>query len=246
MTWYRVGLKWWQLASLACQQYSYAKLASGYLHVSYIEWHHDLQRSCAGRRQGFFTGYFGNIHYSSKMRFTLRLLANVKPGAGRYLEPGNPTGLTGLMTHPSPRSTLLYLYSATLDKLQKLPDHSVYRQSTEALTRHRMRILENIKPAGWEEWAKKAQEKVDQHPEIFRKGGSRHVFGEAGGNAFIETVDQHVNDDLEWDGERGSATLEGTRSSKEGMVNARMAQLATPDLGDPVEWEPEPPLEASQ
>lgn len=180
------------------------------------------------------------------MRSTLRLLANVKPGAGRYLEPGNPTGLTGLFTHPTPRSTLLYLYGTTLDKLQKLPDSSVYRQSTEALTRHRMRILKDIKPAGWEEWAKKAQEKVDQHPEIFQKGRSRHVVGEAGGNAFIHTVDQNIDDDLEWDGEKGAPTLEGTRSSKEGMMNARMAHQFKPDLGDPVEWEPEPPLEASQ
>ncbi|KAL9128551.1 MAG: hypothetical protein Q9217_002784 [Psora testacea] len=181
------------------------------------------------------------------MRATFRLLANVKPRTGRYLEPGNPTGLTGLFTHPSPRSTLLYLYGSTLDKLKSLPEHSVYRQSTEALTKHRMGIVESIKPAGWEEWSKRATEKVEKHPEIFRPGKSRHLYGEAGGGVFVETQDQQDDDeDREWDGEQNAATLEGTRDSDEGRMNSSMATRAKPDQGDPVRWEPEPPLEASQ
>lgn len=89
------------------------------------------------------------------MRRTFRLLASVKPA--RYLEAGTPTGLTGLYTHPSPRSTLLFLYSTTLDKLKAVPEHSVYRQSVEALTKHRMAIVEGAVPPGYDEWAAKAR-----------------------------------------------------------------------------------------
>ncbi|KAL9097985.1 MAG: hypothetical protein Q9163_006258 [Psora crenata] len=181
------------------------------------------------------------------MRITLRLLASVKLGAGRYLEPGSPTGLTGLFTHPSPRSSLLYLYSSTIDKLQSLPEHSVYRQATEALTRQRLRIIDGIRPAGWEEWAKRAEEKVQKHPEIFQPGKSRHVLGVAGGRGFVETHEQEDDElDREWDDEENNATLEGTRVSEEGRMNARMATKERPDQGDPVQWEPEPPLDVSQ
>ena len=103
------------------------------------------------------------------MRHTLRLLAEVKPG--RYLEAGNPTGLTGLFTHPAPRTALLYTYATILNKLQDLPDYSVYRQSTEALTKHRMNIIHSIKPKGYDEWAAKAKEKREKYPEAFKPGG---------------------------------------------------------------------------
>jgi len=102
------------------------------------------------------------------MRATLRLLAAVKPG--RYLEAGNPTGLTGLFNHPTPRPALLYLYGSTLDKLKAFPEHSVYRKSTEALTKHRMSIIQSIEPEGYEEWAKEAAEKIEKHPEAFKLG----------------------------------------------------------------------------
>ena len=90
------------------------------------------------------------------MRRTFRLLASVKPA--RYLETGRPTGLAGLYSHPSPRSTLLFLYSSTLDKLKAVPEHSVYRQSVEALTKHRMAIVEAAVPPGYEEWASQARQ----------------------------------------------------------------------------------------
>jgi len=102
------------------------------------------------------------------MRATLRLLAAVKPG--RYLEAGNPTGLTGLFNHPTPRPALLYLYGSTLDKLKAFPEHSVYRKSTEALTKHRMSIIQSIEPEGYEEWAKAAAEKIEKSPEVFKQG----------------------------------------------------------------------------
>src|SRR6266487_2308508 len=68
-----------------------------------------------------------------KMRATSRLFASVK--SGRFLEPNTQTGLTGLLTHPSPRPTLIFVYNSILDKLKALPETSVYRQSTESLTK---------------------------------------------------------------------------------------------------------------
>ncbi|CAD6582119.1 MAG: hypothetical protein ASARMPREDX12_000761 [Alectoria sarmentosa] len=171
------------------------------------------------------------------MRNTLRLLAAVKPG--RYLEAGDPTGLTGLFNHPAPRSALLYLYGATLDKLKTFPDHSVYRQSAEALTKHRMSIIESIKPEGYDEWAKKAAEKIERHPEAFQPGGN-YIHRSAGGHDFV-TVEDETFEDQEW------AASEGPRSPE-----AKAAEIALlkkgrrQDYSKIVNWEPEPPLEASQ
>ena len=98
------------------------------------------------------------------MRPALRLLAAVS----KY-ESGLPTGLTGLLTHTSPRSALLYLYSSTLDSLATMPDHSVYRKSTEALTKQRMRIVESIKPPGLQEWQERVASLVDSHPDALKR-----------------------------------------------------------------------------
>ena len=171
------------------------------------------------------------------MRITLRLLAIVKPG--RYLEAGNPTGLTGLFTHAAPRSNLLYLYGATLDKLKAFPDHSVYRQSTEALTKHRMKIIESIKPEGYDEWATKAAEKIEKYPEAFQPNGN-YTLKSAGGQDFV-TVEEHEDEDEEW------TSLEGTRSSEEKAVETALIRRGRrQDYSKTVKWEPEPPLEASQ
>ncbi|KAL8710581.1 MAG: hypothetical protein Q9220_004805 [cf. Caloplaca sp. 1 TL-2023] len=101
------------------------------------------------------------------MRSTKRLLAIVK--SEKFLTSGNPTGLTGLLTHPAPRSQLLYLYSSTLNKLSQLPDHSVYRKSAEAITKQRLSIIQAAKPPGYEEWEQRAKKKIEQHPEVFGK-----------------------------------------------------------------------------
>lgn len=102
------------------------------------------------------------------MRATSRLLAS----AVRYLEAGTPTGLTGLKTHASPRSALLYTYSSTLEKLKQFPETSVYRQATEALTKHRLNIIEGVKPEGLDAWLQRVKETVDTHPEAFRRVGT--------------------------------------------------------------------------
>lgn len=181
------------------------------------------------------------------MRATLRRFANIQ--LGRFLEAGNPTGLTGLLTHPTPRSTLLYLYSQTLEKLKALPEHSVYRQSTEALTKHRYKIVESFKAPGYEEWCKKAQETVQKYQDFGMGNSESPVRGVTRNGSFIvsrlgQDLDERM---MEWDGEKVSeGTLEGTRTAKERANQRFLAQDAQEMDFKQLNWEPEPSLEASQ
>ncbi|KAH8729110.1 ETC complex I subunit conserved region-domain-containing protein [Phaeosphaeriaceae sp. PMI808] len=145
------------------------------------------------------------------MRAAARLLASVKPG--NFLEPGAPTGLTGLLTHASPRSALLYHYYGTLDKLKQIPESSVYRQSTEALTKHRLQIIEQSAPAGWNEWQEKIQAQVDQDPGLVSEIKKGNGWSAAVLLANLE-VDERATG-AEWDGEVQKAFPEGIRSNKE-------------------------------
>ncbi|KDN38572.1 hypothetical protein K437DRAFT_251224 [Tilletiaria anomala UBC 951] len=52
------------------------------------------------------------------------------------------TGITGLAVHPSPLPALAGIYSSTLSLLKALPENSVYRQSAEAITQHRLAIVQ--------------------------------------------------------------------------------------------------------
>lgn len=115
---------------------------------------------------------------SAAMRGTLRLFASVKPV--RYLQPGAPTGLTGLLTNPTPRSTLLYLYHKTLDKLADIPETSLYRQSVEAVTKHRLGLVQGVKPAGYDEWAAKTRAVIEQNPDEFNAGHKAKQPGDKG------------------------------------------------------------------
>ncbi|KAL8701322.1 MAG: hypothetical protein Q9224_000563 [Gallowayella concinna] len=127
------------------------------------------------------------------MKSTGRLLAMVKPE--RFLTPGNPTGLTGLLTHPAPRSQLLYLYSSTLDKLSKLPEYSVYRQSAEAITKQRLSVIEKTKPPGYEEWEQRAKQRISDHPNVFGKDREpSSIFASA---SITQGKDPR---DIQWDG----------------------------------------------
>lgn len=188
------------------------------------------------------------------MRRTSRLLAAVKPA--RYLEAGTPTGLTGLFTHASPRSSLIYLYSSALDKLKQLPESSVYRQSTEALTNHRLKIINSVVPAGFEEWLAKAKKIVAEHPEVFNtpEGGvdydkGRHLKETFNGRSFVTTrVDVELDDDAnEWDGEEDlGPELEGTRSTAERKGQSVLGMKRPGEDEKQIKWEPEPPLTADQ
>ncbi|KAI1322933.1 ETC complex I subunit conserved region-domain-containing protein [Xylariaceae sp. FL0255] len=190
------------------------------------------------------------------MRTTFRLLANVKPA--RYLTPGNPTGLTGLYTHTSPRASLLFLYSQTLDKLQKFPESSLYRQSVEALTKHRMSIVEAAEPPGHKEWAERAHKIVQQNPDGFHVAGTATIdpaaaiLGKAAGSTFIHRTNPQEHDirRREWDGEldAGTEDREGLRGPEERESASFGAMLDAVPIEVPTKivWESEPQLTADQ
>ncbi|MCJ1313130.1 hypothetical protein MMC25_006807 [Agyrium rufum] len=176
------------------------------------------------------------------MRSTRNLLAVVK--SGRYLTPGNPTGLTGLFTHPNPRPQLMYLYSNTLSKLSSFPESSVYRQSCEALTKHRLAVLESTKPPGYDEWLSRAQKLIQENPDTFqiRDGETK---GEAGIPwrfllRFTVATNQLAG---EWDGEPQQIGVEEQKRRYEGLGDELREQgKDLQGLG----WEGEPSLEAAQ
>lgn len=183
------------------------------------------------------------------MRSTLRLFAKVK--SSRYLEPFAPTGLTGLQTHPSPRPTLIYLYTTTLEKLKAFPESSAYRKSTEALTRHRLQIIEETKPPGFDEWLARAKETVAGEPHRF---ASLRL---PDGTFAAKQQDDGSADPRgkEWDGEGLEPTTEGpTRTpEEEARFNSIMEEGYQDELKDTdfdqtelLKWENEPALEADQ
>ncbi len=183
------------------------------------------------------------------MRSTLRLLASVKQA--RYLEPFAPTGLTGLQTHPSPRPTLIYLYTSTLQKLKAFPESSVYRQSTEALTRHRLQIIESTKPPGFDAWLERVKKTVGAEPERF--ASLRLADGSYAGALRDDNTDNPRGE--EWDGEKLEPTTEGPartpeqqarweKDMEEGTSSASEAGSDFQTLQ--MKWENEPALEAEQ
>ncbi|KAI1909808.1 hypothetical protein LOZ53_002845 [Ophidiomyces ophidiicola] len=174
------------------------------------------------------------------MRATLRLLANVKPG--RYLEPFAPTGLTGLATHPNPRPTLIYLYQSTLERLKDIPESSVYRKSTEALTRHRLNIVESVKPPGFGSWLERVKAAVAENPD-----GYKSALRPDGTYAAYQQKEK-PKEDLSWSGEPFNPQIEGAYLNEQEM-EARIAEAqeeANKQLEPKLEWEQEPALEASQ
>lgn len=114
----------------------------------------------------------------------MRFLANVKPE--RFLEAGNPTGLTGLLTHATPRPTLLHLYQATLERLKTFPEHSVYRKAAEAVTLHRMQIVESVKPHGYEEWLEWVEQSNKEIKELRGKAFAKDVDRRMGEESWVE------------------------------------------------------------
>lgn len=180
------------------------------------------------------------------MRSTLRLLANVKP---RYLEPFAPTGLTGLLTHPSPRPTLVFLYQSVLEKLQHFPESSVYRQSTEALTRQRLQIVESTKPPGFEQWLERVKKTVGAEPERFaslllkngqyaasqKSDGSENPRGEEWNGDSVETATE------------GPARTAAQEAQWENLMEESTKEAHESDFyNETMKWEAEPALEADQ
>jgi len=52
------------------------------------------------------------------------------------------TGITGLEVHHDPIPHLIQTYQTTLERLSAIPETSVYRQGVEALTRHKLNIVQ--------------------------------------------------------------------------------------------------------
>ncbi|KAG8167721.1 hypothetical protein KVR01_003410 [Diaporthe batatas] len=186
------------------------------------------------------------------MRGTLRLLASVKPV--RFLEPGAPTGLTGLFANASPRATLLYLYSSTLDRLQAVPETSLYRQSVEAVTKHRMSLVQSVKPSGYDEWLAKARQILEKHPEHFKEAAHKTADGslakgvERGGNFFVLRQTEVDIDGRykEWDGEEDEGPeKEGSRTLEE-REDQSLISSRDPFEGEGIEWTDEPKLTIDQ
>lgn len=180
------------------------------------------------------------------MRAASRLLAAVRQA--QYLEPGAPTGLTGLFTHATPRSTLIYLYSSTLDKLKEVPESSVYRQATEALTKHRLAIVEAAKPAGYNAWKEQLELQVAENPHLFET-----ISTSAGVRVRLRSAKFEVDERTqaaEWDGEKGIIFREGIRTQKErtpvvSRFHGGRDYRAEDDLKD-IKLAPEPQLTADQ
>jgi hypothetical protein len=177
------------------------------------------------------------------MRASFRLLAKVKPGT--FLEANTPTGLTGLTTHPAPRPALILTYHQTLEKLQQLPASSVYRQSTEALTKHRLSIVESTKPAGYDEWLSRVQKQISANPEAY-KSMKRPDGTYAHGRIPEERSDV-------WDGvvTRSSALDTGNFTEQAVLDRSRRVQeeveiVEKPEVPTVDDLEPEPPLNAAQ
>lgn len=53
------------------------------------------------------------------------------------------TGITGLKVHPNPLPTLVSTYQETLARVSEIPSSSVYRQSVEALTQRKLKLVQN-------------------------------------------------------------------------------------------------------
>jgi NADH dehydrogenase (ubiquinone) 1 alpha subcomplex subunit 5 len=55
------------------------------------------------------------------------------------------TGISGLAVHPNPLPELTKAYESTLSLLATIPSTSIYRQGVEALTQHKLKIVQDSK-----------------------------------------------------------------------------------------------------
>lgn len=179
------------------------------------------------------------------MRSSARLLAT----AARFLEPNTATGLTGLTTHPAPRAALLYTYRQTLERLKQIPASSVYRQSVENLTKHRLAIVEEQVPEGFDAWKERVQKQIDASPAAYGK-----YKGSDGSFSYSALADSRP---IPWDGLVSKKDAFNTTSAglaeAEAKIKAAEAESAEieresregviPTVND---LEAEPPLTAEQ
>jgi NADH dehydrogenase (ubiquinone) 1 alpha subcomplex subunit 5 len=154
-----------------------------------------------------------------------------------------------LSTHPSPRPALIYTYNQTLQKLSQLPPSSVYRQSAEALTKHRLAIVSSTKPAGYEEWLARVKKQIEAAPEAYKSMKNP--------DGSLSHMKVYTEKSISWDGEwkRGQAIQEGTNTAAEAEAKGkkvaeeveRVDKAATEGVvPNEDDLEVEPPLNADQ
>ena len=179
------------------------------------------------------------------MRPSLRFLAKVNSGTPKYLEANTQTGLTGLTTHPAPRPALILTYRQTLEKLKQLPSWSVYRQSAEAIAKHRLAIVESTKPEGHDEWLVRVRKQIAANPGAY--ASMKHADGSYASERVYEAKS------VVWDGQvtRGSARAEGANTEaaaneKGRAIRDEIEERDRPDVRSVDELEEEPRLSADQ
>ncbi|PNS14648.1 hypothetical protein CAC42_1670 [Sphaceloma murrayae] len=169
--------------------------------------------------------------------------------SSQHLEAGAPTGLTGLLTHASPRSSLIFTYNHTLAKLKQLPESSVYRQSTEALTKHRLSIIEAVKPEGLSEWQGRVRNTIEAHPQAFESIASQANPSE------VNFVRRYVRVRPQEAKEAQAAQEVGQAQNGQGAetLSADMSHFISDAMAEGAAWEAEveameaePPLTADQ
>ena len=194
------------------------------------------------------------------MRLSRSLLAQLTSASARtperFLTPGQPTGLTGLLTHPFPRSTLIYLYQSTLKSLATIPASSAYKTATTNLTNHRLKIVEAVQPAGYVEWRAKAQAVLDENKDAV--GTEVFKYGEYAPEAFearrfaqtgLKKDRGPYSRQDQWDGRAVGDAIESMRSEEErAALEAKQAaeEARMGFEGKGVDWTDSPALESSQ
>lgn len=178
------------------------------------------------------------------MHKTHHLLATITKST-RHLHPYQPTGLTGLVTHPAPRPHLIHLYTLTLQKLARLPESSAYRQSTEALTKHRLNLVVATLPEGHGEWKDRLARRRDTceyEPE------RRRIDEMLSPEGYVPTAKVEMDDRVvEFDGEEvGEGRAEGPGVEGETDLRLGEGEEKGRGRGRVVDVEDEPPLTVQQ
>ncbi|KAI5301766.1 hypothetical protein KEM56_001371, partial [Ascosphaera pollenicola] len=130
----------------------------------------------------------------------------------------------------------------TLDKLKAFPESSVYRQAVEAVTKHRLAVIESTKPAGFEQWEKSIKEAIAQDE-------ARKQFLGVDGSYVVPTAEPANKEELDFYGDKAKAQDEGPSVDEEEAQQkaAWAAEAIHAQIENKVERLPqEPPLTAEQ
>ena len=106
----------------------------------------------------------------------------------------------------------MWLYNATLARLSAFPENSVYRQSTEALTRQRLRTVASVEPAGFQEYKDRIGNLLGQS-----SGHTKQLIQQIIDGKGYEPIAGQDPDEREvrWNGERVEARTEGPATARD-------------------------------